>query len=56
MAVRVGDERTLKLWHWDGDDIELRDGDGNTVARLSKNDDVEVFGFAVHAWGKVRRG
>jgi transcriptional regulator with XRE-family HTH domain len=50
VAVRVGDERSLKAWHREGDTIELRDGDDNVVAALAITDDIEVVGTVVATW------
>jgi transcriptional regulator with XRE-family HTH domain len=33
VAVRIGDEYTLKVWFKRGEDVELRDGDGHIVYR-----------------------
>lgn len=47
VAVRVGeDEYTLKRWCVTADGaVELRDGDGRVVYRLTPNTHVEVLGF-----------
>jgi transcriptional regulator with XRE-family HTH domain len=50
VAIRVGDERSLKVFHRDGDTITLRDGDNNITATLTIDDDIEVVGFVIATW------
>lgn len=53
VLVRLGDEFTLKIWWRDGDWVELRDGDGNVIARLSILAEFEVLGLYVNRWSPV---
>lgn len=50
VLVRFGDEYTLKQWHRNGDWIELRDGDDNTIHRFSMLEEFEVVGVRVADW------
>lgn len=50
VAVRVGDERSLKIWQRNGRAIRLYDGDDNIVATLTEADDIEVVGFVLSSW------
>lgn len=47
VVVRFHDEVTLKVWFAVGDDIELRDGDGNVIHRLSLFDDYVIEGYYI---------
>ena len=55
VVVRVGDEYALKIWHRDGDHIELRTGEGAVAFRLSILDDYEVIGIYLLRAGGRRR-
>lgn len=50
VLIRLHDEYTLKEWHRDGDWIELRDGGGNPVHRMSILADFELIGIYVGHW------
>lgn len=50
VAVRVGEERSLKVWQREGDHIRLCDGDGNVVAALTTTDDMQVVGYVLTSW------
>lgn len=45
VAIRVGDEVTLKRWCVTGDGVELRDGDEAVVHHVRADDDLEVIGL-----------
>lgn len=54
VLVRVGDEYTLKVWHWVGHDrAELRDSYGVVVVSLSGRDDFEILGIARRRLGDI---
>ncbi|HLI51001.1 MAG TPA: helix-turn-helix domain-containing protein [Thermomicrobiaceae bacterium] len=50
ILIRVEDEYSLKIWQRDGDWIELRDGHGNVVRRLSILAEFEIIGFYKANW------
>lgn len=43
VLVRIGDDHSLKIWHEDGNWIELRDGIGTVIARFSRLDEYNEF-------------
>lgn len=50
VAIRVGDERSLKIWHRTSDGIDLLNGENEVVVTLHESDDIEVVGFWVAHW------
>lgn len=50
VAVRIGDDRSLKIWQREGDQVRLYDGDGNVAATLTPADDIEVVGIFLASW------
>lgn len=50
VVVRIGDEVTMKLWHRDGDRIELRDGEGRVIWQGEAPQGLEIKGVAIASW------
>lgn len=50
VIVRLESEFSLKVWHRDGDWIELRDGDDHLVWRGSIAENIEAVGLYITHW------
>lgn len=54
VAVRIGDEYTLKVWFTRGDVIELSDGDGRIVYRGRMDDaTLQLMGIYLNNWSDI---
>lgn len=54
VVARINGDYTLKQWRVVAGSVELRDGAGETVYRLSVMDEFELVGVARYRYGRIR--